>query len=322
MTVSEFALGDAEVREIDRTLAELEERAEPIELHFSNHWEDDDENPALLSLALLGSLADKRLTVDAADDAAVEGLLRFGVATALSRRSEGLTRFVGRTERLDPTRLRTLWTPAALNATDALFADSEPETAGAYGPLHATFVNPHLSSGADGLPDVVFLIRRWLTKRLPQRHQVSEQELPRLVETVGVAVDETVRNVQEHAAGPDRPTPNCLLRISLGSPGQIRCSILDSGIGLAASLEDKEVEPDLEPKDRVAKLLAGEIPGWDAGRGLGLAYAAEKIEARGGRIAVATDRIRVERGGGEERRADGFELNGTVLDFTVPTAAA
>jgi len=317
--MSEFALGDQEIRDIDGTLATLAAATDPVELRFANHWPDDDESPALLAAALMGSLEGKDVTVDAVDEEAVDGLLRFGVATALSRRDEDLTRFTGLATRLDRESLRTLWTPAALDATQALFADLEPKHTGVYGRFHATFVNPHFSADADGHPDVVFLIRRWLTKRLSERAALDSQAARPLVEAIGGVVDELVRNVQEHAAGPQRPDPNCLLRISLDSAEEIRCSILDTGIGLSESLDSKEIERGLAAEDRIAKLISNEIPDWDAGRGTGLAFAAELIAACHGSFAVANDRVRVRRSNGEAvRRGDGFALQGTVVDITVP----
>lgn len=317
MTV--FALGDQQVQEIDKTLETLAGIRGPIDLRFANHWSDDDERPALLAAALLGSLSAKKVRVDAVDEEAVDGLLRFGVATALARRRPDLTEFVGRTERLPASRLRTLWSPAAVGSTDALFASAEPQHADSFGPLYATFVNPHLSAAADGCPDVIFLIRRWLNMRLLERALADEQVVP-LVRTLGLAVDEAVRNVQEHAADQDHPSPNCLLRVSLGSPGQIRCSILDTGLGVSRSLElRKEVEPGLSPGVRIAKLLAGEIAGWDAGRGTGLAYLTREVMERGGRCSVASGNIRVRAEEGKvAEREDGFELQGTVLDITLP----
>jgi hypothetical protein len=241
--------------------------------------------------------------------------------TALARRSAELTDFVGLAERLDPSRLRLLWTPASLGSTDALFADrSEPGDAAEYGPLNATFVNPHLSSAEDGNPDVVFLIRRWLTKRLVERGLDSADVLP-LVDATAVPVDEMVRNVSEHAASPARPAPNCLLRLSLESDDRIRCSIFDTGIGISQSLRAKDIEPALEPGDRICRLLGGHIPNWDAGRGTGLAYAAALIKGAGGRFTVATDTLRVrQRDDLCEQEEDGFLLQGTVIDFTVPIA--
>lgn len=314
--MAEFALGDQQVRDIDKTLATLAGESDPLRLCFSNHWVDDDERPLLLAAALLGSLGDKNYVVDAVDDEAVDGLLRFGVATALARRSEGRTDFAGLTQRLQPSRLRTLWTPASLKSTNALFAEEQGEAA-AFGPLNATFVDPHLSNAEDGQPDVVFLIRRWLTKRLGQ--QVSAELVRPLVDATAIPVDEALRNVREHAAGPQNPSPSCLLRISLAAKGLIRCSVLDTGVGLFRSLREKGTEPHAKPSALVCKLLEGKIQKWEAGRGTGLAYVAQLVEERGGRLAVATDGIRVTRDHEAcNQREDGFPIAGTLLDLTIP----
>ena len=320
--MTEFALGDEQVLAIDSTLEHLATISDPIDLRFTNHWSDDDESPALLAAALLGSLATKKVCVDAVDEAAVDGLLRFGVATALSRRSVDLTAFVGHAERLDPARLRMLWTPASSGSTNALFSErADAEEAAAYGPLNATFVNPHLSSAEDGHPDVVFLIRRWLTKRLGEQ-ELAREGILALVDATALPVEELVRNVREHAADAARPAPTCLLRLSLHCSDRIRCSIFDTGLGISSSLAAKSIGSSLDASERICRLLAGEIPNWDAGRGTGLAYATALITARGGRLTVATERLRVRRDGANcELREDGFDLQGTVVDFTVPIAA-
>lgn len=318
--MSDFALGDAEVRDIDATLARLAQEPEPLELNFSNHWQDDDESPALLAAALMGSLASKKVTVDAADEQAVDGLLRFGVATALSRRSPDATSFKGHAERLDAERLGTLWTPASLWVTKALFADVAEE-ADSFGPRHATFLNPQLSSASDGRPDVVYLVRRWLTKRLKDEGELaSEEAVSDLISTVATVVDETVRNVQEHAASREFPRPNCLLRISVESSEKIRCSVLDTGVGVAVSLRERGIEPDLSEGERLQKLMNDEIEGWDAGRGTGLAYITDRVAKLGGKISLATGAIRARSHDDEvQLKAEGFPLQGTVVDCTIPT---
>jgi hypothetical protein len=168
-------------------------------LRFTNHWPDDDERPALLAAAFMGVLRQREYVIDAADEEAAEGLLRFGVATALARRPEGLTTFTGAVSWLDAARLRMVWTPGARDATRALFAEKD-EQPDAFGRFHATFVNPHLSNGADGHPDVVFLVRRWLTRRLREKN-VGASQAREVVDALAISIDELVTNVQEHAPG-------------------------------------------------------------------------------------------------------------------------
>jgi hypothetical protein len=322
MTVPEFALGREQVEHIDRTLADLYALNGEVRLRFANHWADDGENPALLAAALMGPLGDRHVFVNAEDDEAVDGMLRFGVATALARRQSNLTTFVGPAEHLDTQRLRLLWTPGSRGATQALFAaDEEAAGVGAYGPMHATFVNPHLSSGADGHPDVVFLVRRWLNRRLLQDRGIAPPDVGSIVATVGLVVDEFLSNVQEHAGGGGVVEPDCLLRVSMASPGHVRISILDTGIGLDASLRSK-LESAHSAEQRIADLLVGELPGWDAGRGIGLTRVASVLAGCGGRFSIATENLRVVQDGERTTtRADGFTLPGTVIDCSIPITA-
>lgn len=326
-----LALGDEQVRDIDGTLARLaSETGGPLTLKFTNHWSDTGEEPALLAAALLGSLRDLELIIEAGDEEAVDGLLRFGVATALSRRPRGSTRFVGLAEaRINPARLATLWTPGSRRVTQALFAGEEADPTGAYGPRHATFVNPHLSSGTDGHPDVVFLVRRWLTRRLSEDETLTEVNVSNSVAAAGVVVEELVSNVQEHASAPDFPHPHCLLRLSATAGDAIRCSILDTGVGLDHSLtealrrtgySEEELAPTKAP-DRLRKLLGGQLPGWDAGRGMGLLKVAEVLGRCKGRMTVATGGLRARLTSIELTVvADAFSLEGTVVDCSIPTA--
>jgi len=209
-----------------------------------------------------------------------------------------------------------------LSATQALFSDDdEHQPVDAFGPLHATFLNPQLSSASDGRPDVVYLVRRWLTKRLLAREGMTRERVKKLVDVIGAVVDETVRNVQEHAASREIPYPSCLLRISLESEDQVRCSILDTGIGVARSLADRGIEPGIGDDERLKRLMSGEIPGWDAGRGTGLAFITERVTEHGGRISLATGAIRARSSDGTVNLdAEGFSLQGTVVDCTIPTA--
>src|SRR5690242_9454746 len=99
----EYDLGDDQVRAIDETVQLLADDPgdEPTRLKFTNHWPDDDERPALLAAAFLGPLRERAYEIDAVDSEAAEGLLKFGVATALARRPEGLTTFTGAASALD-----------------------------------------------------------------------------------------------------------------------------------------------------------------------------------------------------------------------------
>lgn len=312
----EYAVGREQVRDIERTLADLDGIQGALTLNFTNHWADDDGSPALLAAALMGPFGDRPLVVDAEDEETVDSLVRFGLATALSRRPAGLTTFKGPVARLDRQRLGLLWTPGTRDATASLFG-TEQDATEPYGPRDATFVNPHLSTGPDGNPDVVYLLRRWLTRRLERR----PDRLESVVATVALVVSELIQNVQEHAAGQGAVEPDCLLRLSLAGGEQVRVTILDTGVGLDRSLAPKTLDAG-SPATRLRALLKGALPGWDAGRGIGLARVAQDVAQGGGRMSVATDALRAFHGAdGTKVVEDGFPLRGTIVACTVQVPA-
>ncbi len=311
---------DDALEAIESTLAEWMRIDEPLRLRFDNHWPDDSDKPALLAAALMGSLSGKRLIVDAVDEQAVDGLLRFGVATALWRRPAGHTEFHGLARRLDRHSLGTLWTSGSRATTEALFAPSDPPTTGAFGPHHATFVNPQLSSGLDGHPDIVFLVRRWLMRRLTESAAPPARNV---VEAIGLALDELVGNVQEHASGGSGRRPDCLVRVSLEPRDRVRFSVMDTGVGIEESIHQK-VPEEMAPAERLRRLVAGEIPGWDAGRGIGLHRVVQSIADHGGRVSIATDAVRLvaECGSVDVEGSAEFRLHGTVVDVSLPSGLA
>jgi anti-sigma regulatory factor (Ser/Thr protein kinase) len=315
----EVDFNDAALAAIESTLADLAGSDEPVRLRFDNHWPVDSEHPALLTAALMGTLRNRPLIVDAVDQDAVDGLLRFGVATALWRRPRGLTEFIGLARGLDRPSLGVLWTSGSRATTEALFASEGGSGTGAVGPRHATFVNPQLSSGIDGHPDIVFLVRRWLTRRL---RELSSPRAAEVVEAIGLALDELVANVQEHAPGLSARRPDCLVRLSVDSPDRVRCSVMDTGVGIEASILDKVSDP-MEPKERLERLVSGDIPGWDRGRGIGLHRVMEVITEGGGLMTIATATTRLRAAGPAELVAESvdFNLEGTVVDVSLPIGA-
>jgi anti-sigma regulatory factor (Ser/Thr protein kinase) len=317
----EIPLDGNTVDDIDGTLAELSDTSDEVKLCFDNHWPEDSQEVALLTAALMGSLRDRQMTVDVVDQDAVQGLLHFGIATALWRRPQGRTTFTEIAKGLDRPSLGAMWTSGSRAATEALFAANDPSTIGAFGRRYATFVNPHLSSSIEGHPDVVFLVRRWLTQRLAETQ--SLEEVRPIVETIGVALDELVANVQEHAAGRARPRPECLVQVSLTASNGVRCSVMDTGVGISESLGSK-VEPTVQPKERLCRLLEGKIPGWDAGRGVGLPRVKQLMSASGGRLSIATENLRLT--ALPEQRVEAthaaFDLQGTVVGLTIPATGS
>ena len=315
----ELALDGPSVESIEETLTGVSNVDDDLKLNFGNHWPEDGHEVALLAAALIGSLRDRKVTVDVVDDDAVESLLRVGLATALSRRARDRTTFAHAARALSRPDLGAVWTSGSRAATEALFAEQDPAGAGAFGRRYATFVNPQLSSGAEGHPDVVFLVRRWLTQRLGEA--LAEPTVRALVAAVGASLDELIGNVQEHAACEKTPYPDCLVRVSVTPDDGIRCSVIDNGVGIAASLATKVTGDGSD--DPLVRLIEGQLPGWDAGRGVGLTRVRQIVGEVGGRLLIATDHMRLVATAGESARATdaSFALRGTLVDLTLPAPA-
>jgi anti-sigma regulatory factor (Ser/Thr protein kinase) len=311
--MADFLIDGSAIGQIEQTLQDLSTTTPggDVLLRFDNHWAQESAQPALLGAALMGTLADRNLTVDVVDQDAVDRLMRFGVASALWLRPRGKTHFAAGAEALDRSSLGAVWTVGSRATTDALFATEEPNSAGTVAPGHATFVNSHLSSGEDGQPDIVFLVRRWLTRR------AIESEA---VDVVGLALGELIANVHEHASGPRGARFDSLVRVAIDS-GAVRCSVLDSGVGIPSSIASKVGADDVGASDLLRRLLAGELERWHHGRGIGLARVVKLVGRRGGGLSLATDTSRAEVGNGAVAvKASGFSLRGTVVDFSVPSS--
>ena len=307
----------AAVQQIDETLAQLATATTnggELNLCFDNHWAEGGHQPALLGAALMGTFANRKLVVDVVDDDAVERLLRFGVAAALWRRPAGLTQFSPDAVLLDRPHLGAVWTVGSRATTDALFGPDDEAALEMIGPRHATFVNPHLSSGEDGLPDIVYLVARWLTRRAP--------EAPSVVDAVTNSLGELVANVQEHAGGATAKSVNSLVRVAIDEHA-VRCSVLDTGIGIPESIGPK-VDAPADPTHLLAQLLAGELDRWSHGRGIGLERVVKLVHSHGGEVNVATRLSRVRAGGDAdiEGQTSRFDLEGTVVDLAVPLPTA
>ncbi len=316
----ELALDGDTVEGIEATLAGASNVDDDLKLNFGNHWPEDRHEVALLAAALIGSLRERRVVVDVTDHDAIEGLLRVGLATALSRRASSRTTFATAARDLDRPNLAAVWTSGSRAATEALFAVHDPATVGAFGRQYATFVNPHLSSGAEGHPDVVFLVRRWLTQRLGDA--LPGPATQAIVATAGACLDELIGNVQEHAACAQTPYPDCLVRVSVTAGYGVRFSVIDNGCGIASSLTSKVADDG--GGDRLARLIEGELPGWDAGRGIGLTHVRRLVSDVNGTLLIATDHDRLTARANEqpvEIRAP-FLLRGTLVDVDLPAPPA
>ena len=327
-SMTEIAVGSEQVARIDETLERLAAvGGQDVRLRFDNHWSPVEPGAAVLAGALLGSLGNQSLVIDAVDEGATDRLVRVGLASALKRRS-GRTQFQPTTSALDDDLLGLIWTPGALEASEAMFAPRGAHRhLGPFAPDYATFVDAHLSSTADGTSDVMFLVRRWLTRRLlGERSELSEAAAG-FVDTVGFVVDQFIANVREHALTSDGRAPHSLLHLGFGDGADTRlvCSVVDTGAGLDRTLRVK-VDADtaaLAPEVRVRHLLAGDIAGWGAARGIGLARVAKLVHSYDAEMFVATEGVRVRLSGDGDLVAapTGFALQGTVVSAAFPLPA-
>ena len=316
--------------EIDAVLTDVQNRASaladtPLRLRFDNHWPTVESGVALLSNALLGTLGTTPLEIELADDAAGRGLMSIGIASALKARP-GRTVFGPSATRLDDDRLIASWTPGAISASQAMFADEDSKAdAPLFGPYHAVFVNPHLTAPDTGSGSVTFLMRRWLTRRLLALHGGARltSERRSMVDYVGFAVDQLVGNVREHAVRAQTSTPLCLLRAAVDrDEGRFDVSILDTGPGLVATLLPKLPEPQRAepPGELLAKLLSGTLPGWGRGRGVGLARVCSDLgQWPEGTALIATGNLRVTVSRQPPITGDAhFPVQGTVASVALP----
>jgi anti-sigma regulatory factor (Ser/Thr protein kinase) len=272
----------------------------------------------LIAGALIGKLRDRHLIIQAATPEAIDGALRFGLATALARRDRRHTQFDASAEPLAREGLARLWTTGTRAITEAMFQATDQPPVDAIGAMHATFVNAHLASSAKGHYDVVFLVRRWLVRRL--RHQLGA-DVKVLSERIAEALIELIANVQEHAGQPDRDPVDSLLRVAIDDQ-YVRCSVIDNGRGIAATLEPK-LDLHETPEVLLRRLLDNDLPSWHGGRGVGLPRVADVVRGGGGTLHLASGPLRayVSEGQGTSTVDGRADVGGVVADATFPIRA-
>lgn len=252
----------------------------------------------------------------------ISSLIRTGVASALTRRREQV-HFEPATNPIAEQDLWLNWTPAAREMA-AMFGTGEPAR-GLFGPDHAVFVNPHLTTESEGPASVTRLIERWLTQTV-----VPGLASERLASAIGVplfTVDQLVRNVSEHAITPERPTIDSVVGVEvvkLAGRRQLRITVLDTGAGVTATLRPKLDASLVSLPDAklLHELLCGELPGWGRGRGFGLsAIAGHVLDSRRSSLELWTVGTRVRVGRRVEATAAAGQIAGTVLsvNFSLPT---
>ncbi len=261
---------------------------------------DQDPDPiatAVLAQAMLTAPDDFELVVDLHDEPeTLRWLLRSGVVSALARRR--CVRFEGLPSTLGQGKFWNTWTPGAHAVMAPMFEDGVDSETLLFGPEHAVFINPHLTTEPYGHASLTPLVRRWLTQVVAPGLSAHEQET--FIAAPIFAVDQLVHNVREHAITPsNRSRVDSVVALEVAGEGlerRLRVSVLDTGPGVATTLRPKLGGAPAYPgeDDLLGALLGGKLPGWDRGRGFGLATIAGQIaQAPGAALELWSGEVRV-----------------------------
>jgi len=289
--MSEVQVSDLSAESIGEQLGELRclnqvgpLRTATLRLSFDFEGDPDPIAAAAFAQAMLVARDDVELIVDLHDrPQTLRSLVRGGILSALSRRTavqwERLPRAIGQSY------LWHTWTPAAHEVMAPMF-EAGGESESLFGPDHAVFVNPHLTTEPYAQASLTPLVRRWLTQVVAPGLSPEEHEV--YIDAPIFAIDQLVHNVREHAIMPfNRTLVDSVVALEASeteSGRQLRVSVIDSGAGVAQTLRPKLLGAPEHPGDGnlLTALLSGELPGWDRGRGFGLATIAAIVAERPG----------------------------------------
>lgn len=283
---------------------------------------------ALIAQAVLGVRHDLKLVVRLPEKQDLIGsLVRSGVVSALASRGGAVSyESASLLATYDYDNLWDTWTPGARQAMAPLFRHREPMS-GLFGPTHAVFVNPHLTTEPGEQASVTRLVRRWLAQSVVP--DLADAERLKAVDLPAFAIDQLLRNISEHAVTPRRPAIDSMVQVEVLDPGPaatrfLQVTVLDTGAGVAATLWPK-INP-VEFADDVTllgALLDGRVPGWGRGRGVGLASLARHVIAQSGAcLELWSGAVRVRALEHVEARfLDDVDISGTVVTVRFPLPA-
>jgi hypothetical protein len=279
--MSEVQVRELRAESIGASLGELRcgyeghaTREDTLRLSFLLENDPDPVATAVLAQAMLAVPDDFDLVVDLHDrPETLRWLLRGGVVSALSRRR--CVRFEGLPETLGQGRLWNTWTPGAHAVMAPMFGQGAEAEAPLFGPGHAVFINPHLTTEPYAQASLTPLVRRWLTQVVAPGLSAAEQEA--FIAAPIFAIDQLVHNVREHAIGASaHHHVDSVVGLEVAGAGlerRLRVSVIDTGPGVESTLRPKLAGAPEYPgeDDLLAALLDGALPGWHRGRGFGLA---------------------------------------------------
>jgi hypothetical protein len=327
--MSEVEVRDLSVESIEAQLGQLRDLTQigPLREHTLrlNFLLDRDPEPmagAVFAQAMLGIRQDIQFVVSFPEEhAQMRRLVRSGVASALARRGE-CVHWESGGDLLPLTELWHTWTPGAHEAMAPMFA-AEETAESLFGPEHAVFVNPHLTSEPYGSASVTRLVRRWLTQVVAPG--LSKADRNRYIAPPVFAVDQLVHNVREHAITPyNRTLVDSVVVLEVHTTRRrrhLRITVLDTGAGVVETLRPKvaATHGELDEVELLVELLQGELPGWDRGRGFGLATVAELVQAeRQASLDLWTGATRIRVGSRVQPRTAAAEVTGTVVNAIFP----
>jgi hypothetical protein len=331
--MSEVEVRDLSVEGIEAQLDQLRDlnRIGPLREHTLKLNFRLDRNPepmagAVFAQAMLGIRQDIHFVVRFPEEhTMLRSLVRSGVASALARRGEGV-RWESGSDLLPLTQLWHTWTPGAHEAMAPMF-EAKESSESLFGPEHAVFVNPHLTSEPYGNASVTPLVRRWLTQMVIPGLNKADRD--RYIAGPVFAVDQLVHNVREHAITPhNRALVDSVVVLEahrMGTRRHLRITVLDTGAGVFETLRPKvfATHGGLDEAELLAELLQGELPGWDRGRGFGLATVADLVQRQPhASLDLWTGATRIRVDGEIQPRTAEAEVTGTVVNAIFPLPAS
>jgi hypothetical protein len=275
---------------------------------------------ALLAHAILGVRDDVKIEVQLPEaHPALDSLIRSGIASALA--SHKHVHYDPPASPVAEPALGLTWTPGVGRAMAPMFGSAEVPS-GLFGPSHAVFVNPHLTSEPGQPASITRLLRRWLAQTVAPGLDPSAQLAA--IDAPAFAVDQLVQNVSEHAVTTSHPSVDSMVQVEVTGTDAgraLQITVLDTGAGVAATLRPKLIGvEDMADATLLGTLLAGDLPGWGRGRGFGLsALSASVMDTEGAELRLWSGRSSVVIDGSVSAEPlEKAEIAGTVVSARFP----
>lgn len=262
---------------VETSIAQLDQEFDadgPALLDLTNVGEVDLFAGSLLANVLLRAWRDHEISVSVPQNhAALAAIASSGLGFALASLKHAQMSPEGTL--LASPRMSASWTPGSRAPWDLMFGEAPADDGAAevllYRPEQAAFANVHRTNRPpDGNP-ITRLLRLWLQAATGE---ASLNGLGAAIDTASFFIDELVDNVRSHAVVGRPGGIESLLAVRLDGQAEqiLQVTVMDTGLGVAATLRDKLGAHAPDGDDQLLRdLLAGNLPGWGRGRGVGLA---------------------------------------------------